>query len=133
MATYKLIIQNIINVKNNIFLFNTNTNNINQTESVDGVVEVFFSIFLNKHINARNKFMFFKETLESCLIKNKESQFIEYFCKIQKIYNVLNRFVYNFKYKRAKIVVNTDMYLNQLDINNENVFCLFHNNSKYFF
>jgi hypothetical protein len=60
MATYKLIIQNIINVKNNIFLFNTNTNNINQTESVDGVVEAFFSIFLNKHINARNKFMFFK-------------------------------------------------------------------------
>jgi hypothetical protein len=67
------------------------------------------------------------------ILPHHQIDFIDYFCKIQKIYNVLNRFVYNFKYKRAKIVVNTDMYLNQLDINNENVFCLFHNNSKYLF
>ena len=46
---------------------------------------------------------------------------------------MLNRFVYNYKYNKAKIVVDTDMGLNKLNINDHNVFCLFHNNSKYLF
>ena len=39
--------------------------------------------------------------------------------------------VYNYKYKKAKIVVNTDMCLNELIPNSKNVICLFQNNSKF--
>ena len=135
MATYKLIIQNIINTGNNIFLHFEKNNKIKRDEEeVDGIVKSFFSILLNKDVNnVKEKFVFFEDTLNSCLIKNKKDHFINCFYKVQKTYNTLNRFVYNFKYKKARIVVNTDMYLNELDINNSNVLCLFHNNSKYLF
>ena len=67
------------------------------------------------------------------MIKDTKEEFIEYFYKVQKTYNVFNRFVYNYKYKKAQIVVNTDMGLNEINENDKNVMCIFHNNSKYLF
>ena len=128
MITYSLIIKNTIKTYNNIF-FSSYKNDL-----VDGVQKIMFSVLLNKEISTKNKFLFFKESLEGILIKNtRESEFIDYFCKIQKIYNILNKFVYNYKYKKAKTVVNADLCLNELNIQDKNVMCIFHNNSKYLF
>jgi len=128
MATYSLIIKNIINTENTIFSVNY------KPDGIDNNLKIIFTIFLTKKINILNKYIFFNETLESFLIKNiKENEFINYFCKIQKVYNVLNKLIYLYKYKKAKIIVNTDMGLNNLNINGKNVICVFHNNSKYLF
>ena len=128
MTTYKLIIKNILKTYNNPFLYKSINDNI------DGIQKCIFYILLNKEINIKNKFDFFNDSLEHFLIKNKkENEFIEYFYKIQKTYNILNRLVYNYKYKKTKLVVNTDMNLNEIDINDKNVICILDNNSKYLF
>ena len=128
MSTYKLIIKKILKTDNNVFLYNY------IDDGIDNIVKTFFDLLLNKEINIKNKFDFFKESLENFFIKNNnEESFIRYFCKIQKTYHILNRFVYHYKYKKAKIVVNADMCLNELSINDKNVICIFHNNSKYLF
>jgi len=128
MSTYKLIIKNILKTDNNVFLYNY------IDDGIDNIIKSFFELLLTKEINVKNKFTFLKETLTNFLIKNnKEDGFIHYFCKIQKAYHILNRFAYHYKFKKAKIVVNADMCLNELSINDKNVICIFHNNSKYLF
>ena len=132
MKTYKLIMETILKLKNNIFLHTEN----NIDDGVDGKFKILFSIFFKDEYSVSNKFQFFDEMLNNFWIKNESDdndKFINYFYKIQKTYNVLNRFAYNYKFKKAKMVVNMDMGLNELRENNKNVMCIYHNNSKYLF
>ena len=55
------------------------------------------------------------------------------FNKIQKIYHTLNRFVYLYKVKKTKLIVDTDMQLNKITIDEPNVICIYHVNAKYLF
>lgn len=128
MNTYSLIIKKIIKTDNNFFKYDY------ENDGIKGIFKICFNILLNKDLNIKNKFKFFIETLNNFCIKGKiEEEFIAYFCKIQKTYNVLNKFVHNYRYKKSKLVVNTDMCLNELNANDKNVMCLYHNNSKYLF
>ncbi len=128
MSTYKLIIKNTLKTSNSVFFYNY------IDDGIDNSIKLIFETLLTKEINSKNKYTFLKESLDNFLIKNnKEDEFIRYFCQIQKTYNTLNKFVYNYKYKKAKTVVNTDMCLNELDPLDKSVICIFHNNSKYLF
>ena len=129
MKTYNSIIENIIQTKKNIFL-------PTEPNDVDCKYKILFEIFLKKEYIVKNKFLFFDETLHNFWIKEDKKEvdiFIDYFCKIQKTYNVLNRFIYNYKYKKAKTVVNIDMGLNELKESDKNVISIFQNNAKYLF
>jgi hypothetical protein len=128
MATYKLIIKRIINTENNILSFN-----YDKTDNVSGLYKSFFILLLKENITIKNKFLFFYETLNNFLLKDKQDQFIEYFYRIQKTYKVLNKFSFIYKYKKSKLVVNTDMTLNTITENQNNVLCIFHNNARYLF
>ena len=129
MSTYKLIIKNTIKTDNHCF---------SSTYKPDGIkdfLKIIFNIFIkNKQMNIKNKFFFFKHSLtDNFLTKGKELEFIKFFYKIQKTYNILNRFVYNYKYKKSKIVVNTDIGLNDLNEIDKNVICIFDGISRYLF
>jgi hypothetical protein len=115
--------------EDNIFSYNCKTTNI------DNIFKVLFGIIITTDLTVNNKFKFLKDSLENFLIKqtNKQNEFIDYFCKIQKTYNTLNKFIYSYKYKKSNIVVNTDMCLNELNVNDKNTICIFNNNSKYLF
>jgi len=131
MTTFSLIIKNIINTDNNIF-FPTYKINDNVLE----IHKLFFNLLLNYNdkITTAIKFNFFINTLQNLFMRNEyRDEFINYFCKIQRIYHLLNSFIANYKYKKAKIVVSQDMCLNEININDKNVFCLLHHNSKYLF
>jgi len=130
METYKLIIKNIVHTNNNIFSFN-----YDYSETVDETCKLFFNIFLNEKITIKNKFHFFNESINNFLLKekNKKEKFINYFCKIQKTYKSLNTLAKIYKFKKSKIVVNTDMALNKINQNDKNIICILHNNSKYLF
>ena len=128
MKTYKLIIQKILNTENNIF-----SSNYDKTDKVDESCKLFFYIFLNEDITIQNKFNFFFNSLNSIFLKDKKNEFINYFCKIQKTYKALNKFIYIYKFKKAKIVANTDMALNLINDNQKNIISILHNNSKYLF
>ena len=128
MEIYKLIIKNIINTDQNIFSENYKQDNIKW------YIKLAFCVFL-RDLNIENKYKKMYEILNGFLIKEKQKQdeFIDYYYKIQKTYNTLTRFVYNYKCKKTKIVVNTDMGLNELSVTDKNVICIIDNNSKYLF
>lgn len=130
MTTFSLILKNLLKLQNNIFSINYKMDNI------DGIIKfLFYPLFYGEY-SIKNKFLFYKKTIENFLLKNNQEKkilFLDYFYKIQKIYLILNRFIYNYKYKKAKIVVNNDFCLNLLNIDDKNIICIFHNNSKYLF
>ena len=129
MATYKLIIRKLLNTENNIFSSQYDT-----TDTVDENCKLFFNIFLDQpQITIKSKFEFFNESINSIFLTKKTEEFINYFCKIQKVYKALNKFIYICKIKRSKTVVNTDMALNQINSNEKNTICILHNNAKYLF
>ena len=66
---------------------------------------------------------------------NKETKevFLEKFMKVQKNYFIIMRTIRNYRYRKAKTQINTDIYLNPININDKNIFVLFQNNKKYLF
>jgi hypothetical protein len=127
-STYKLIIKNLLHTDNNIF-----SSNYDKNETVDERCKLFFNIFLKQNIDIKNKFNFFYETINSIFLKDKKEKFINYFCKVQKTYNALNKCLLIYKFKKSKTVVNTDMALNEININEKNIICLFQDDVKYLF
>jgi hypothetical protein len=131
MATFNLIINKIVNLDNNIFSYNYETDNI------DGVNKIFFNLLNTFKLQIyKNKFKFLKETIDNFYFSSKDMErikFLNLFNKIQKIYHILNRFVYLYKFKKSKLIVDIDMQLNQININEPNVICIYHVGSKYLF
>jgi hypothetical protein len=128
MTTYKLIIKNKIKTDINFFSLD-----YKEDPYIKWYIKVSFMVMLNQKLDIKNKYKTFFELLNGFLIKDHKDEFICYFSKIQKNYNILNRLIYNYKYKKAKIVVNSDMCLNELTENQKNVLCILDNNSKYLF
>ena len=129
MSTYSLIIKKIVNTENKFF------SSKYENDNIDNIIRILFITLENLEINHYNKFKFFNETLNNFYIKgkNKEEEFIYYFYKIQKTYHILSRFANRYRYNKAKIVVNTDICLNDLKNGTKNVMCILHKNSKYLF
>ena len=124
-----MIIKNTIKTDINFFALYYKEDKI-----VKWYIKLSFCVF-EKEVNIENKYKKLSETLDGFLLNDKEKkeEFIDYFYKIQKTYNTISRFAYNYKYKKTKIVVNTDMGLNELIENDKNVISIIDNNSKYLF
>ena len=129
METYKLIIKN--SIKTNINFFSPD---YKEDKTIKFYIKMSFCLF-EKDLNNQNKYKILSQTLNGFLLNDneKKEEFIDYFYKIQKTYNTITRFAYNYKYKKTKIVVNTDMGLNKLIENGKNVISIIDNNSKYLF
>jgi hypothetical protein len=82
----------------------------------------------------KEKYHFFFVTITNIFMnKAQKTLFINSFCKMQNVYLALNRFVYIYKYKKAPILVNSDLSLNPIREKEPNVICIFENNHKYLF
>jgi hypothetical protein len=129
METYKLIIKKKIKTDINFF-----ASDYKEDKIIKWYIKLSF-ISLEKFKSIKDKYKILSELFNGFLLKDpdKKEEFIEYLYKIQKIYNTLNRFIHNYKYKKSKIVVNTDMCLNELNETDKNVISIIDNNSKYLF
>jgi hypothetical protein len=133
---FSLIIKKNIRTENNIFSFN-----YDKTDKNDLIIKAIFASYDNLYLKEgemvpfnSNKFLFLNNALNTFMIKGqRENEFLDYFCKIQKVYHALNRFAYIVKYNKAKIVVNTDMELNEISQNNKNIICIYQEKAKYLF
>jgi hypothetical protein len=133
---FSLIIKKIINTENNIFL-----STFDNSDTIDFIFKSIFIMYDNKYLKNNekiyvysNKFIFLKDILNIFTIKDiRQDEILDYFCKIQKTYHSLNRFAFNYKFKKAKIVVNTDMQLNEINENDNNIICIFQEKAKYLF
>ena len=129
MSTFDLLVKKIINIENNIFSPKYYNDNICFID------KVFLSSFLFK-INNKNKFIFLQKVNDNFYYKdnaNKINNCVFLFNKIQKIYHILNKLIIRYKYKKSKIIIDTDLHLNNINIHDKNVICILHNGLKYLF
>lgn len=130
MATFNKIIHKVTNLDNNIFSLSYDKN-----DNIKGIYKFFFSILYNNNLY-KNKFDFIHQTMNNFYFsKNitERNNFFELFCKIQSTYHILNNFVYRYKYKKTNLIVDTDLQLNKIQENEQNVICIYHVNSRYLF
>ena len=93
-----------------------------------------FNCFFNKKLYNYNKFNFYIDTLKNKLMPDfMKNEFINNFIKIQRIYHIFNKLAFLYKCKKSKIIVDTDLCLNKLDINHYLTFCLHQDNKNYLF
>ena len=93
---FSLIIKKIIRPENNVF-----SPTFDNTDKIDLLYKGMFNVYDNlkfneplSHVNP-NKFDLLYKALNIFTIKDqRENEFLDYFCKIQKVYHALNRFVF---------------------------------------
>jgi hypothetical protein len=125
MTTIGYITNKLLNMDNNVFSLNYDKN--------DPIKPIFQLVFMSLVDNRYNsKFNMFKETLVSFL-KFSRDEFIDFFCKIQKTYHSFSRLAFIYKYKKSAMSVTTDIGLNDITINDKNILCIYHVNSRYLF
>lgn len=128
-VVFKNIINNLVKIDTNLFEDGEDPNKIE-------IIHKFFFKMLVYSDYKINQSAFFNETINNFyLSKNEEAResFIQLFCKINKTYVTLNRFAYIYKWKRAKIAVNTDLQLNIINKTDENIISIYHVGVKYLF
>ena len=130
-TTFKNIIKKVVQIENNVFSTKY------QIDGVDGIYKFFFKLFYDNVNNCyKNKFHFLDEMLTNFYFSkktNEKNEFLKLFCKIQKIYYCLNNFCYKYKYKKSKLIVNTDLELNNIKFGEPNVISIYHINNRYLF
>ena len=78
MMTYNLIIKNIAHT--DIDFFSPDA----KGAGVDPFIRLAFSIIQDVNLTTATKYKFFNDTINGFLIKGHETEFMTYFCKIQK-------------------------------------------------
>lgn len=84
--------------------------------------------FIYKKFNELKKLVispFMSETIANALLDD--------FSGFQRIYKGFARLAHIYKFKKAKVQINTDLCMNELNPKKSNVFVLFQNNLKYYF
>lgn len=91
------------------------------------------SAIFSRRSNFR-KFDFLRDNIHNIFISAENADiFMDYFCKIQRKYFSLLRFIEKCKYKKAKIQVAEDLYMNPLNENDAGVFSVVQCGKKYLF
>ena len=125
MTTISYITNKILNMDNNVFSLN-----YDKSDPVKPMMQLVFMSLVNNRYNS--KFIMLKQTLCSFLKFSRED-FIDLFCKIQKTYHSFSRLAFIYKYKKSAMSVTTDIGLNDITVNDKNVICIYHFNSRYLF
>ena len=125
MTTIGYITNKVLNMDNNVFSLN-----YDKSDPVKPLMKLVFMSLVNNRY--KGKFNMLKETLVSFL-KFSRDEFIDFFCKIQKIYHSFSRLAFIYKYKKSAMSVTRDIGLNDITINDKNILCIYHVNSRYLF
>lgn len=127
MNIYNKIIDTIVKTNDNWFDYNYKPSN-----NVPYILKVCFAMLQQGRIY-KSRIMFFNDQINNVLITNYCEEFKYLFNKIQRIYYVLVRFVNICKYKKAKIIVDMDLQLNEIKEKEIGVLSILHNGKKYLF
>ncbi len=125
MESFKYIIKNLLN----------NSNILCSNIESDIQIKILFELFLSKTtLKIQDKFDLLKNTLDNIFISEQTKlKFLSIYCKIQNIYFSFLRLNNQYKYKKYKIVIDTDLLLNPLLKDNKYCFHLIQNKNKYLF
>jgi hypothetical protein len=80
------------------------------------------------------KYKYFMAQYKNIFISDTEKDnLLTMFFTVQKRYSALNRFAYLWKWKRANVAIDTDLYLNDIESDKSHIFTLYQNNAKFMF
>lgn len=83
---------------------------------------------------AQKKYFYLNDFMNNIFIsKNIKNAFMDYFQKAQRTYFALAKVANIYKYKKATVKINVDLYLNELNPKNKNVITIIQKGSKYLF
>jgi len=120
--TFHTIAKKILNIENDNWCIFNNVHKIN------------FYIFLKKKYNIENKFALFYDVYVNIFYtKQLNEEFVDYFSKMQRTYHAFSRLAYIYKYKKAPLMVKTDLIMNEINEKDKLVYCLLQNDCKYLF
>lgn len=120
MSTFILITKKLLDIENKY--------------SCDSLIKFRFCLLITNVMTTQNKYIFFNETMNNIFLgDNIKEQFVEYFCKITRIYNGFSRLARIYRDKYSKIVVNVDMGLNEIRENQNGIISILQDRSKYLF
>jgi hypothetical protein len=89
---------------------------------------------INRDIITNYKFKILYKNLNVMFITEEQKEYLmDMFCKIQKIYKAFSLLAFIYKFKKAKVVITTDLNLNEIIPKKNNVIILYQNNLKYYF
>jgi hypothetical protein len=132
MSSFHLILKKILDLENYIFSTSDKNNKINPYQQL--IFNSMISFLRFNGNKTKYKFIFLNNCLNNMFYGDDiKKQFLEYFCQIQRTYYAFNRLAYLYKFKSSKIVVNKDMALNEINLNDKNIICIYQLNYKYLF
>lgn len=111
MKLFYEIIQKILPPNHNHLLFYLL--NLKYMNSIDEKYEIFGKILFNTYI-----------------CKNTFEDSLQIICKTQKIYNAFSRIAYLYKYKKAEIKINTDLFMNEISQTDKRAILIYQEESK---
>ena len=95
---------------------------------------IIFKILSCHDYSIYNKFEYVDKCMKNVFFNEQiRTEFMNLFCKIQRIYHSFARLSYIYKYKKSAIVVDEDLCMNKLLEHDKNVICIFQQNSRYLF
>lgn len=150
MHLFNYLIQFIINVSKLIFVVNKNDiasfcnfyHYINKYENtktsencfVKNMLYSFITITESNSLTPTSKFNYLKLIIFNDFFNSETKDlFLDNFMRVQRNYYIIMRTLRNYRFRKAKIQVSTDIFLNPINIGDKNVFVLFQNNNKYLF
>jgi hypothetical protein len=150
MHLFNYLIQFLINVTKHIFVINKSdigsycnfchsiqTYEITKTSDNCFVKNILYNFIISTEtlsLTPYNKFNYLKLIIFNDFFDNETKElFLDNFMEVQRKYYIILRTLRNYRYRKAKLQISTDIFLNPIDINDKNVFVLFQNNKKYLF
>jgi hypothetical protein len=116
--------------------FKTNTDISYDDDLSNRLIKSILFIYEMSYVDysIQSKFSYYKKTIDNIFISVKQcEEFINRFCRIQRIYWTLNKAVYNYKLKKAPYRIQKDLILNPINNQQHNVITIMQNNNKYLF
>jgi len=116
--------------------YKNNVNNSDEQNLVIRLIKIIFHMYLTNitRFSVENKFMFFNVVLKNPYLNNLTKEiFINKFSEIQNKYWLMNRFVRNYKFKKAQYQIKSDLILNPIRSSQHNVITILSNEKKYLF
>lgn len=133
-SLFKSLSEHTIEKKKYYSLFDDKIKNLNvETISLLTLFIEYNTIFsLSKYRDP--KFLFIEKVLNNMFFSDEhKKKIVQLFSKVQKAYRSFNRLAYLWKFKRAPLSIETDLYLNNINKDKANVFILYQNNTKFYF
>ena len=145
MQTFDYIIQKIINNNKNIYddvdisIFSNVMQFWNKLQMNNELSGQFIAIKDSLYrfiitLPKKSKFNFLNDELNN-IFNNEENKkyLLDIFSRVQKCYRGLSRFAFIYKFKKAEIQINHDLYLNPIDVTKKNHITILQNGKRYFF